>query len=75
MFLFVSRLIGDLAGSIRSLLAWLTFVSPSTQTHRMKVRLGEWNVRQQNERLPHEDFRIEVHQTSAYIPFFLLIAV
>jgi len=31
----------------------------STQTHRMKVRLGEWNVREQTERLPHEDFEIE----------------
>lgn len=31
----------------------------STQTHRMKVRLGEWNVREQTERLPHEDFSIE----------------
>ena len=31
----------------------------STQTYRMKVRLGEWNVREQSERLPHEDFEIE----------------
>ena len=32
---------------------------PSTQTYRMKVRLGEWNIREQSERLPHEDFGIE----------------
>ena len=31
----------------------------STQSYRMKVRLGEWNVREQSERLPHEDFEIE----------------
>nr|XP_053634331.1 serine proteinase stubble-like [Cherax quadricarinatus] len=36
----------------------------STPINNMKVRLGEWNVRQQNEKLPHEDFDVakkEVH--------------
>ena len=29
-----------------------------TPTKSMKVRLGEHNVKQQNERLPHEDFDV-----------------
>ena len=31
----------------------------STPIDKMKVRLGEWNVKQQSEKLPHEDFDIE----------------
>ena len=31
----------------------------STPVSRMRVRLGEWNVRQQSEALPHEDYQIE----------------
>ncbi|MPC25483.1 Serine proteinase stubble [Portunus trituberculatus] len=30
-----------------------------TPISSMKVRLGEWNVKKQNERLPHEDFDVE----------------
>ena len=36
-----------------------TFYFFSTETYRMRVRLGEWNVREQSERLPHEDFDID----------------
>ena len=31
----------------------------NTPLERMRIRLGEWNVRAQNERLPHEDYRLE----------------
>ncbi len=31
----------------------------STPVSQMRVRLGEWNVREQSEALPHEDYEIE----------------
>ncbi|CAG7724779.1 unnamed protein product [Allacma fusca] len=31
----------------------------STPTSSLKIRLGEWNVRQQNERFPHEDYSVD----------------
>ena len=31
----------------------------STSLDRMRIRLGEWNVRSQSEPFPHEDFEME----------------
>ena len=45
--------------TVNCVVTTLTSLFFSTQTYRMKVRLGEWNVREQSERLPHEDFEIE----------------
>ena len=40
----------------------------NTPLERMRIRLGEWNVRAQNERLPHEDYRLEAKvNTIAYL--------
>ena len=47
----------------------LNFNYCSTEIYRMKVRLGEWNVREQTERLPHEDFGLEAKYVHpAYSP-------
>ena len=40
----------------------------NTPLERMRIRLGEWNVRAQNERLPHEDYRLEAKvNTNIYL--------
>ena len=40
----------------------------NTPLERMRIRLGEWNVRAQNERLPHEDYRLEAKvNTNTYL--------
>jgi hypothetical protein len=34
----------------------------------MKVRLGEWNVREQNEPYPHEDYTVDTKTVSLQHP-------
>jgi len=41
----------------------------STNLERMRIRLGEWNVRSHDEPLPHEDFEVEAkHVHPEYSP-------
>ena len=42
----------------------------TTPLKRMRIRLGEWNIRSQDEPYPHEDYKIEAKYVVLYPRFF-----